>query len=120
MGKIVLEGIEFFAFHGNYPEERQIGGRYRVDLTLDCPIEKASKTDILEETIDYSQVYNAIAEEMKIPSKLIEHLAGRILDRIMSDFTDIAKASIKVSKMNPPVKARIEAVSVVLEKQREV
>ncbi len=118
MGKILLEGMDFYSFHGVYPEERKIGGHYKIDLTLEFYFGKVLKSDDLADTIDYSSVYRVVEEEMKIPSKLIEHLAARIIDRIMEKFETIQNISIKLSKINPPMKAKLEAVSVLLEKER--
>lgn len=118
MGKILLEGLEFYAYHGFYPEERKIGGQYKIDLTLEFTFGKVLKSDNLSDTIDYGEVCRVVDEEMKIPSKLIEHLAARIIDRVMVEFESINNIQIKLSKMNPPVKVQMLAVSVELEKER--
>ena len=57
MGRITLEGLEFFAFHGYYDEEQKIGNKYGVDITVETTLEKAQTDDKLSETIDYEELY---------------------------------------------------------------
>ncbi|MBG0861141.1 MAG: dihydroneopterin aldolase, partial [Bacteroidales bacterium] len=44
----------------------------------------------------------------------LEHIAGRILDAIYAELEGIKKVTVKVSKMNPPVRGKIGSVSVVM------
>ena len=66
-----LEGMEFHAFHGCLESERTDGNLFVVDFRGDLDINKASASDDLEQTVDYGKLYDAIAEEMAIPSKLL-------------------------------------------------
>jgi 7,8-dihydroneopterin aldolase/epimerase/oxygenase len=119
VGKIFLEDIEFYAYHGHYAEERQTGGRFLVNLEIDAELEKACATDHLEDTYDYQQAYKIVSEEMQISSSLLEHVAGRILDRIIHSSERIKSATITLSKMNPPFGGNIKSVSIELTKARE-
>ena len=47
MGKITLDGLEFFAFHGYYDEEQKIGNKFGVDITIETSLEKAGMDDKL-------------------------------------------------------------------------
>lgn len=116
MGHIEIEGMEFYAFHGHYDVEQVVGNRFTVDLTLDLDINKASETDNLEDTINYQEVYQIIKEEMEINSRLLEHIAGRIMNRLHLCFDNLSKIRIKISKLNPPLGGQINKVSVILEK----
>jgi len=98
MGKIILEDIEFHSFHGYYPEEQKIGGRFLVNLEMDTAFEDAFHSDQLEDTFNYETAYKIVKEEMEKPSKLIEHVAGRILDSIFKASKLIWAAKIKISK----------------------
>jgi len=83
MGQIALEGLEFFAFHGYYDEEQKIGNKYGVDLHLKTDLHAAGASDKLAETVNYEVLYRVTLEEMQRPARLLEHLAHRILDRLM-------------------------------------
>ena len=56
-----------------------------------------------------------IAEQMKIPSHILEHVARRIIDAIRLRFPQCEKIRVKVSKLAPPLGGKIEKVSVTLE-----
>jgi len=114
MAHISIEGMEFFAHHGCMKEEQMIGTRFLVDVVLETETLKAEKTDDLSSTINYQTVYELIAGEMRIRSKLLEHVARRILDRICSQFPQIQAAEVKICKLNPPVGGKVERVCVLL------
>jgi len=79
---------------------------------------KASLSDNLSDTIDYVLINTIVKEEMDIPSKLLEHVANRILKRMFSEINTISKASVLVSKLNPPIGGDVEEVSVRLKSKR--
>lgn len=114
MGQIELEGMEFFAYHGHYPVEKEVGNKFIVNALITTDCEKAGKSDKLEDALNYQNVYQLIKDEMAVPSDLLEHVATRILDKLFEKFPEIENASIKVSKMNPPMGGQIEKVSVTL------
>ena len=103
MGIIALEGIEFFAYHGFYDEEQKIGSKYSVDIKVEAPFEEAAIHDQLSETINYEQLYKIIKQEIKKPSKLLENIAKRILDKTIEHYPNIENIEVSISKFNPPV-----------------
>ena len=103
MGKVSLEGLEFFAYHGYYDEEQKIGNKYSVDIAVYADLEDAAQQDQLTETIDYEQLYKIIAHEINSPSRLLEHIGKRIMDTVMDNFPMVYRAEISVSKYNPPI-----------------
>jgi dihydroneopterin aldolase len=116
MGIIEIEGMEFYAYHGHFAVEQIVGNRFIVDVTLFTNCEKAAQSDDLDDALNYQSVYLAISSEMRIASHLLEHVAGRILNRLYVDFSGIEKAKVKISKMNPPMGGQIERVSVTFER----
>ncbi|MCU0370560.1 MAG: dihydroneopterin aldolase [Bacteroidales bacterium] len=114
MGLISLEGMEFFSYHGCFPEEQIIGNRFIVDIFLETDTGKAETTDNLRDTVNYQSVYGLVSEEMMIKSKLLEHVARRILDRLNLEHPQIISSRIRISKMNPPVGGKVDRVCVEL------
>jgi 7,8-dihydroneopterin aldolase/epimerase/oxygenase len=114
MATISITGMEFHAYHGCFKEEQIIGNRFIVDIQFDTDTTEAEVTDNLSKTVNYAAVYSLVKNEMVITSKLLEHLAKRILDSITTAFPQITNAELKVSKMNPPVGGKVDCVSVTL------
>ena len=111
--------MEFYSYHGCFEEERIVGNRFIVDLEMETDMARACKTDSIKEALNYQTAYDLVKEEMKIKSYLLEHIACRILDALFSSFPELEKASVKVSKMNPPMGGKIRSVSVELGRRRE-
>ena len=103
--KIYLRNVRFHAFHGVLPQEGIVGNDYLVNLVLDYDFSSALKTDDLQGTLNYAEVYQKVREEMAVPSKLLEHVAGRIAHRLFSDFPEIQKLQLSITKVNPPMGA---------------
>lgn len=101
--KIYLRNVRFRAFHGVLPQEGIVGNDYLVNLVLDYDFSSAMKTDDLQGTLNYAEVYQKVREEMAVPSKLLEHVAGRIAHRLFSDFPEIQKLQLSITKVNPPM-----------------
>ena len=115
MGKISLEGMEFYARHGYYEEERVIGNKYSVDITLDVDFELAASDDKLEGTVNYEKVYEIIQNVMSIDANLLEHLAGKMVKSLKENFNSIQHVKVRVSKYNPPIKGLCHRAVVELE-----
>lgn len=112
MGKISLKGMEFFAFHGVYEEERVKGNKFEVDLSIDYPFEDKVGDDQLESTIDYAELYEIVKTVMDKPANLLEHLAVSIKDQIKSKFPQTEEVQVTVTKFNPPINGRCEKAEV--------
>jgi len=118
MSKIILENMEFHAFHGCLEHEQQLGNTFIVSVTMELDTTHAGKTDNLEHTLNYQLVYDVISGQMEIPSKLIEHVGQRILDSLFNDFPQIHALEIKLSKLNPPLGGKVDRVTIELIKRR--
>lgn len=103
MGIIALEGMEFFAYHGFYEEERKVGNRFIVDLAVTLDLTQPAQTDKLSQTVNYEVLYNIVKEEMEIQSHLLENMAGRIVDKIYHKYPHIESITVSIAKQNPPV-----------------
>ena len=114
MGLIQIENMEFYAYHGCFKEEQIVGNRFLVDLTIETDMTVPSRTDSINDALNYQTAYDLVKIEMQKKSHLLEHIAGRILDVLHEKFNSIKKASVKVSKMNPPMGGKMDRVSVTI------
>ena len=103
MGTIKLKNIRTFSYHGCLVEESKIGSDYRVDLEIKADLRKSMETDELEDTVDYVHLNKIVIEEMAIRSKLLEHVAKRIVKRIFDEFPAVSRIIVGVFKINPPI-----------------
>lgn len=118
LGKIRVNKIKVYANHGCLKEETIIGSDYQVNVEVDADLKKASQSDNLSETVDYVHINQIVKEEMAIPSKLLEHVAQRILDRILKEISITKKVKVAVSKINPPIGGDVQEVTIILKSKR--
>ena len=103
IGIIELEGMEFKAYHGCLEQEKVRGNFFTVDFRGDLDLSAAAESDNLNDTLNYGEIYDIVADEMSIPSELLENVAGRIMKAIEAKFPELVSFSIRVSKRRPPV-----------------
>jgi dihydroneopterin aldolase len=104
-GYIFLNELRFHAFHGVMPQERKVGAEFLVTVRIGYDLTKAMLSDEVEDTLNYAAVYALIAEEMKRPSALLEHVAGRIGKTLFGYDPKILSVDIWLTKVNPPMGA---------------
>ncbi len=119
MGIIKVENIRVFANHGCLEEETIIGSDYSVNLKITADLQKSAASDNLEDTVDYVFLNAIVVEEMAKPSKLLETVAKRVLDRIFKESKLVSVATIAVSKINPPIGGDVECVTIELTEKRK-
>ncbi len=116
---ILLKEIRCYAYHGVAPQENLIGNEYIIDLKLKVDISKAAQTDEVAETVNYAEVHQVIMAEMAVPSKLLEHVGGRIIEKLFQQFPALEEIELHLSKRNPPMGADVESAGIELHCSRK-
>lgn len=117
--KIILKDMNFYAYHGVFPEERTEGQNFIVDLEIYLDLSTPGRTDNLEDTINYAEVYNDIKiinEENKF--MLIEKLAQNITETILEKYKKVQKVKTLVKKPQAPIDGKFSWVGVEIERTR--
>ncbi|MCT4615987.1 MAG: dihydroneopterin aldolase [Marinifilaceae bacterium] len=114
MAIIELEGLEYYAYHGCFKEEQIVGNKFEMYVKLEYDAAKPCETDFIGDALNYQRAYEMISKEVKITSHLLEHVCERVLDMLYENFPEIQKATIKLSKLNPPMGGQIKKVSLTL------
>lgn len=109
---IFLKNMRFFSYHGVGAQETLVGNEFTVSLRLKVDISTAAETDDVTDTVNYADIYHAVKEEMDLPSKLMEHVCGRIIQRLLHDFPSIESIDLKLSKRNPPMGADLDSAGI--------
>jgi dihydroneopterin aldolase len=121
MGKIVIEEMEFYAFHGHYQEEQIVGNRFLVDLELEADLTAPAGSDNLKDAVNYQKAYQIIKNEMRrTKSKLLENIGKRILDALFAEMKGIEKATIRIRKLNPPLGGPIKSVGIEMSRKQKL
>jgi len=102
---ITLNDVRFHAFHGVLPQETAVGADFVVNLRLGYDISRAMQTDDVGDTLNYAEVYELVKHQMDVPSKLLEHVAGRIVDAVRKAYPAITSIDLELTKLNPPMGA---------------
>lgn len=117
-GTILLRGLRAHAYHGCLPEEAVVGGTYEVDLDVHVDMGPSMHSDHLVDTVDYSLLQRCLREELLRRSALIEHVAGRMVQRLFAEEPRILWLRLELRKINPPIDGDVHHVAIVLERER--
>ena len=115
---IQLQEMRFYAYHGVMEQEQSVGGEYLVSLDVDADLSQPVMTDAVADTVNYAALYDVVAREMEQPSQLLEHVAGRVAQRVLDDFPQVESLSIRITKCNPPMGADCKGASVEIRASR--
>lgn len=118
-GRIILEGLEFHAYHGVYAHERSSGNKFEVDVSVETAINPSAFADDLTGTINYEALYSVVKTEMVKPSKLLERVGHAIAQKILATFPEALSVQINISKFNPPIGGVCRKASVTIQEVRK-
>lgn len=106
--------MEFYGYHGALPEEKKLGQRFRVTVSLATNLQEAGRTDNLDKTVNYAEVYELCKMIVEgEPVKLIETIAEIIARGIMESFPDkVSGVRVILVKPDPPIPGHYASVSV--------
>ena len=109
----------FYAYIGLGVQESLVRNEFIVTLRLRTELKRAIQTDEVDDTLSYAEVFEAVKDEMSRPSRLLEHIAGRIVQRLFHDFPALDGIELSLMKRNPPMGADIEGAGVELSVERD-
>ena len=119
MGLIKIEGIKLFAYHGHLPEEAVLGGHFIVNVYVNSDTSEVEKSDDLEDTVDYVKLISIVEEQMAIRSNMIEHVAARIADQILT-LNYVHNVEVEVEKLNVPIDSVFTKISAKIKRDKSV
>jgi len=109
---VSLQGLDFFAYHGFYDEERKKGNDFICDVSVELK-SFDSLDDNIHDTVNYEDLYEIVADEMRTARKLLETVALRIMKRIQA-LDNVTSAKVKIHKKQPPIKGKVDRAVVEL------
>ena len=117
-GKVALEGLEFHAFHGVYPHERESGNWFEVDISVETDFSMAAANDELLGTVNYETLFRIVKEEMEQPSRLLETVAEKIASDVLQSLPAAMSVELRISKLNPPIGGKCKKATISLARKR--
>lgn len=103
--RLTIRSAEFYAYHGVKAEEQALGGKYQVDLDLYYDATQAVINDDVNYALNYEEAMFCIEEVIAGESyNLIETIANEICNLLMEKFQLLQKATVRVRKMNAPIR----------------
>lgn len=119
MDKIYINKMEFYGYHGVFPEETKLGQRFYVDLSAGVDLRRAGQTDKLADSVNYGELFRACREIVEgQPVKLVETVAERIAKKILTDFLLVSEVTVKVTKPDPPIPGHYQSVAIEITRRR--
>jgi 7,8-dihydroneopterin aldolase/epimerase/oxygenase len=119
MDKIRLTNIIFYAHHGFYKAERELGQKFEIDIEVGCDLKASALSDDLSKTIDYSKIYTIAKETFEhYKFKLLEAVAQKMADEILKQ-SGVIMVLIKVRKPHVPMNGLLDYVEVEIERSRD-
>jgi dihydroneopterin aldolase len=118
--RIVLEGMQFYGFHGVNDEEKSLGQPYVVDLAVEMDLSIPGNSDRLEDTVSYTHLYRSVQRVIEGESRnLLEAAAETVATRILDEFP-VKAVQVRVKKPRPPIKGSfIENAVVEIYRERD-
>jgi len=117
MDRILLEGMSFQGRHGVRPAEREVPQEFKVDIEVDCDLSEPGKSDRIEDSVDYRQIYAVAKEVIEGESrKLLETLAASIADRVL-EIPRVGGVAVRIAK-RPESMVPIAAAAVRINRTR--
>lgn len=117
--RIILRELAFFGYHGVMPEEAVLGQRFFVDLVCGADLSRSGRTDELEHSVSYAEIYDVVKEAFEERRfKLIEAVGQHIVDRLFDAFPPIQWIEVRVRKPSAPIPMVAGEAAIELHRQR--
>lgn len=112
MDTIRIHNMSFYGYHGVAATERDLGGRFQVDVELCLDLRPAGASDAIEDTVDYKAVYELVAEIQRSNRfRLLEAFAHAVAEGLLSSFA-VDQVTVRVRKASVPLGGLIDHAEV--------
>ena len=116
---IFIDNLRLYAHHGVMEQEQRVGAWFILYVRVHYYIMKAMESDNISDAISYAELVDVVKEEMAKPSRLLEHVAGRIANAIFERFPQAKAVSLKLIKENPPMSVDCSGAGVEMKVSRD-
>lgn len=114
-GKIEINRLKIYAYHGVGKQERVVGNEFEVSVSLTYPSLCVAESDTVPMALNYADIIDIITKQMARPSALIENVAWRIRQAIVSSYPEVNQGRVKVAKVTPPLPYSLSEAAAIIE-----
>jgi dihydroneopterin aldolase len=115
---VFVKDLEFYAYHGVTAEERKVGHRYRVSVSLEV-LGTADESDNVEETVDYGAISESVLHMATTNQYATVEKLGRVIAKALLDqFLIVSACTVEVAKIAPPMPVVAAEAGVVISQTR--
>ncbi len=119
MDKIIIKNLEFYAYHGVNPEEKENGQKFFLDIEYYLDMTKPCHTDNVDDTVSYAKVVKCVRKAfLQDKYDLIEKASQVVADAILDEFPAITRVDITLKKPQAPVSADFDYMAVAISRVR--
>lgn len=120
MDRIILRDLAFFAYHGVYQEEANLGQRFYFDLDCFLDLRPAGETDDEHQTVRYDHIAKRVETIVtKQRFNLIEALAEAVAKDLLTNMDKLQSVRLKVRKPEAPIPAIVKDIAVEITRSRK-
>lgn len=113
MSQIKIVDLQVYAKHGVKAEEKVLGQKFLVSITMQVDTEISGQTDNINDTVSYSRVAHMAEDFLKNNSyNLIEAVVENLAEHLLLNFDKIKEIEVEVKKPWAPMRLLLEFVSV--------
>lgn len=105
--RIILEGMQFYGYHGRNEEERVLGQPFEVNMEAEIDLSAAGTSDDIADSVSYTDLYRVAKRHAEgQPRNLVEAVAQAIASEILDEFP-VESVRVRVTKTRPPIKGGV-------------
>lgn len=101
--KIYIERMRVRACHGVMEQEQRVGQDFLVSIEAETDQERSTLSDDLADTVSYADICDLVRREMAQPSRLLEHVCGRVARALLAQFPTLRQVTVRITKLAPPI-----------------
>lgn len=114
-----MNQMEFWGYHGLFPEENKLGQRFYADVELELDLRPASESDDMRQSIDYGAVYELSKKVVEGKAyHLVEAVAEKLAHELFDQFGLLEACRIKLYKPDPPIPGHYKSVAIEIYRSR--
>lgn len=117
--RVYVRDLCVFGFHGVLPEERKLGQRFYVTLTIAADLSAAVEGDEYHKSVCYAALCQLVEDHVAgPPCHLIETLAHRIASAVLARHKIVQNVTVELRKPSAPMDHALKEAAVCVHLER--